>query len=124
MGTNFKAWSYSIARFKVMNHQKKKKRQSWLIFNDKVMDAIDETPYERDPDSLTSQRLLLKKCLSKLKAKDVELLKARYVHEEPLLQYSKKINRSSAGVRVTLHRLRTILRQCITENTPKKGVSR
>ena len=39
-GTNFAAWAYTIARFQVMAHQKKRKRQSWLCFDDALVELI------------------------------------------------------------------------------------
>lgn len=123
MGTNFKAWAFSIARFKVLNYQKKQKRHSWLIFNNDVLDALDQTDHNREPEHLSTQRIALRKCLSNLKPKDLALLKARYVLEKPLLEYSQEANRSEAGLRVSLHRLRTILKKCINTNLEKKGVT-
>lgn len=123
MDTSFKAWAFSIVRFKVLNYKKKQRNHGWLIFNNEVIDVLDHTDHERDPEHMTSQRIELRKCLSHLKPKDLALLKARYILEQPLMQYSKEVDRSEAGLRVTLHRLRAILRNCITTNLNGEGAT-
>ena len=111
-GSNFKAWSFAIARFEVLSQRKRQARDARLIFSDgldEVMaDEIASLSEEQD-----RRQQALKTCLGKLKAGERALLMHRYHEEAPLKAFAEQSGRSLGGLKVTLHRLRASLQACI-----------
>ncbi len=112
-GSNFIAWSFSIARFEVQNHKRKvQKTESHRVLNEELVAELSATciftPQESD-----SRIIALEHCLSKLNVKEYNLIKHRYHSNESLMSYSQSVGRPVGSLRVTLHRIRTALRGCI-----------
>ncbi len=111
LGTNFKAWIFSIARYEVLNHRKKDQRDR-LVFSEEMEDLIaDELPQRAAELDLKQEAL--QGCLLKLKPADRELIQHRYFEGTPLAEYSTRINRSVGSLKVTLHRIRNRLLHCV-----------
>ena len=113
LGTNFKAWAFSVARYEVLNYRKQQARDSRLVFGEELEQIIAEDRSERDDD--TEQRHeALKGCLEKLRQQDRELLLHRYTASAGTLdEFAERVGRSVGGLKVTLHRLRNALLGCI-----------
>ena len=115
IGTHFKAWIFSIARYEVLNQRKKQARDSRLIFSDEMEEIFaEELPAHTDDQE--RQHDALKSCLAKLRDQDRDLILHRYFERTPLKEYAEKVGRSLGGLKVTLHRLRAALQKCITAN--------
>lgn len=112
-GTNFKAWSFAIARFRVLEYRKKLQREHKLAFSAGLIDMLGEAWEQRDADSVERELRALDECLGGLRTKDRALIAARYDSQTPLAEYAKTDGRSEPSLRVALNRLRTILRDCI-----------
>lgn len=120
LGTNFKAWAFSVARFEVLTHLKKSKRGNWLVFREDLSETIaNETSESFDKQSAKLHQL--DQCVQKLKPADQELLKHRYLGNEGLQSYSEQTGRSVSALSVTLYRVRTALRNCIQQGLSSKG---
>lgn len=114
-GTNFKAWIFAIARFEVLNYRKKQARDSRLVFGEELEQLLADDICEADDDTLRRHEAL-GNCLQKLREKDRELLLHRYTRSAGSLQdYAGSTGRSVGGLKVTLHRLRTALSECISK---------
>ncbi|MGB0153824.1 MAG: sigma-70 family RNA polymerase sigma factor [Verrucomicrobiales bacterium] len=111
LGTNFKAWIFSIARYEVLNYRKKDSRDR-LVFSEEMEDLIANELPERAGDFDLKQEAL-KGCLQKLKPADRDLIQHRYFEGTPLAEYSSEINRSVGSLKVTLHRIRNRLLHCV-----------
>ena len=113
VGTNFKAWAFSIARFEVLNHRKKQARESRrLTFSDEMEDLIAAELPQR-VDDLEERQIALRGCMEKLKPADQELIQHRYLHRTPLAEYAAEIGRTAGSLKVSLFRLRSRLQKCI-----------
>lgn len=112
-GTNFKAWAFAVARYEVLNHRKKQARESRLMLSKELEETIAQEIAERSDDEHLRQEAL-QVCLDKLRPKDRELLMQRYGKEVTLKEYANHVDRSVNGLKVTLHRLRSRLLDCIT----------
>ncbi|MFC4991691.1 sigma-70 family RNA polymerase sigma factor [Rubritalea tangerina] len=112
-GSNFKAWAFTIARYRAMNHRKKQLRSKELVLDDKVIDVLETSLPEESSFQVERQQVALEQCLERLRDKDRELIQYRYSAETSVEEYSRKVGRSSASLRVTLNRLRDALRQCM-----------
>lgn len=123
-GTNFRAWAFTIARYRALEHRKKAQRDQGLMFDDQIMNLLDQTPHDWDAARLESKHRALEACLGKLKPKDRALITARYSSRTPLTEYSKHDGRSPGSLRVILNRLRNQLRGCIDAQLQAKGGAR
>ena len=120
MGTNFKAWIFSIARYEVLNFRKREARDARLVFSEELEETFAEELGASD--GLEHRRDALKGCLAKLRPKDRELLLHRYSREGTLADYSEKTGQSIGGLKVTLHRLRNALLSCVQKQMAAREI--
>ncbi|MCB1134019.1 MAG: sigma-70 family RNA polymerase sigma factor [Verrucomicrobiae bacterium] len=114
LGTDFRAWLFSIARLEVLAHRKAAARKSWLVIDDdltaRLADAMAtttrETPYEEF-------RPALERCLSLLKPIERSVVERFYFDGESLKSIAATNQRSDGAMKVALHRIRATLRRCI-----------
>ena len=112
LGTNFKAWAFSIARFEVLNYRKQQARDARLRFNDELEQTM-ANELTGESDLMEERHEALKGCLEELRPADRDLLLHRYSTTETLADFASAGGRSVGGLRVTLHRLRSALLECI-----------
>jgi RNA polymerase sigma-70 factor, ECF subfamily len=113
LGTNFKAWAFSVARYEVLNHRKQQARDSRLVFGEELEQVLAQDLVERD-DETERRHEALRGCLAKLRQQDRELLLHRYSSTSGTLDdFAQRMGRSVGGLKVTLHRLRNALLTCI-----------
>lgn len=118
MGTNFKAWALTIARYRSLEHRKKMKKNDILVFDDDLVEILSAPPKSNHPPQLELKLIALEDCLSQLPARDHELIKARYFTNTNLEDYAPQDGRSHGALRVALNRLRIKLRDCIDKKIP------
>jgi RNA polymerase sigma-70 factor (ECF subfamily) len=113
LGTNFRAWAFSVARYEVLNHRKQQARDSRLVFGVELEQVLADDLIER-PDDTERRQEALRRCLEKLRQQDRELLLHRYTATAGTLDdFAQRMGRSVGGLKVTLHRLRNALLGCI-----------
>lgn len=120
-GTSFKAWSFQVIRYHLMNHRRRLASKGWLVFDDDLVERISPA-LEADPEELECRHQALHLCLSKLRPKDRDLLQHRYASGAPLSDYAKAINRSPGTLKATLFNLRSNLRKCIERRFQEQGI--
>lgn len=119
-GTHFKAWAMAIARFEVLNHRKRQARDSRLHFSDELEETVAAELAEVS-DDLAERQAALRECMQSLKPASRELLMRRYATQQSLAEFASQLGRSVGGVKVTLHRLRTALAECIERRLVATG---
>jgi len=119
-GTNFRAWAFSIARFEVLNFRKKMARDSRRVFSDELEEIMAEEIAEHS-GGIDERQEALKHCLGKLRPADRELIRHRYDDGSPLRDFAARTGRSVGGLKVTLHRLRSALRDCVERQIGSEG---
>lgn len=112
IGTNFKAWAFSVVRFEVLNYRKKQARDAKLVFSDELELAMEQELASTNTQ-LDQQHEALQICLRKLRPKDRDLLLHRYASGGTLKDFADQFGRSVNGLKVTLHRLRNTLLECV-----------
>lgn len=112
--SNFRAWAFAVARFEVLAHLKKRKREGIVLLDDELLDMIaQEAP---DVLAASDRRLAaLERCLNKLRSQDRELLDHRYRSNLGLEEFAARVGRSVSALSVTLYRLRSNLRKCVQD---------
>lgn len=118
LGTNFTAWSFAIARYNVLEHRRKLRRDGRLIFNDDLLDTLAPEPEETLPSQLEERQAALEVCLGKLSPTDRELINYRYQRGHSVEEYATRSGKSAGALRVTLFRIRAALRKCIHRQIP------
>ena len=114
-GTNFGAWACTVARYKVLEHRRNEARRNGvLVFSDELAEILGEKGQTRPSDFQEDQILALNHCLSKMLPDNRRLLTLRYSAERGGLdQLAQETGRTNESLRVTLFRLRKVLRRCI-----------
>ena len=114
VGTNFIAWAFSIARYETKNHKRKlQRKQVTICLDEDLADELAEFCLLSPGDS-EIRMSALERCLTKLKKSELRLIKHRYSSDSTLKNYAESLNRPVGSLRVTLHRIRTGLRKCIS----------
>jgi RNA polymerase sigma-70 factor, ECF subfamily len=111
-GTNFKAWAFRFAHFQTLAYLKRVKNRDWLVFSEKLMEAMSDEACEV-LDEFEARSGALKNCLSKLSATDQELIRSHYQSGLPLAELGSRLGRTRAAIKQALLRIRRNLRTCI-----------
>ena len=120
LGTDFKKWSFRVARFEVLAHLKNCKRDHWLVFSGELAEIIADESEEKLSGSFDKMRHL-EKCISRLRPQDQSLLRHRYQAGNSLREYAQQVGRSVSTLSVTLYRLRVMLKDCVEKKLNEEG---
>ena len=118
-GTNFIAWSFKIARYEVMRQRDRTKRLGRMVLSDKLVEVLADTEESGKPDERLAA---LDGCMKRLTDTQRKLLHERYTPGHSLEQHSIDIGRSAGSLRMSLLRIREILKDCI-EKTLAREIS-
>lgn len=121
-GTNFRAWAFECAKWTMRAYFKEKQRKNWLIVDEELTRAVTERMIERLPKSPDAPQAALRACLERLRPMDRDLVVSHYEEGETLAECSKRCGRSPGTLKVTLFRLRAVLRRCITDRLVMGGL--
>ena len=113
VGTNFKAWMFSIAKFKVMSVWRDRKRQKeWGVPEDVLVKLVEEAA-DSAVEEQSPRREVLGECLDQLRPEDRGLVLRRYFDGGRIKEIASDLGRSADSVKVSLHRIRLVLRACV-----------
>ncbi len=108
-GTNFFAWVSSIARLKVLENFRLRKRAN-VLSEAAIIALSEDAPC---PDSMRQREVALENCLEKLTPKIRDLLWRRYNRRQSSDEMAESTGMTSNAVRVALSKARVALRDCI-----------
>lgn len=120
IGTNFKAWAFSIARWETKAWLTEQRRQNWLVFDDSVIDSLFNEFVAISGEEEREIVRSLRHCLAKLSEKQRNLVLNYYQQGQSMRECAAKTKRSEGSLRVTLFRIRGVLRRCIQTHTLAK----
>jgi RNA polymerase sigma-70 factor (ECF subfamily) len=120
-GTDFWAWASTVARYQVLTHCKRLKRDK-LVFSEALMATITEEASQR-VDEFDARREALATCLAKLPPPQRQLLELRYGPKASIDDIAASLERTAGSIRQALFRIRAALLTCIEkrlalESTP------
>ena len=117
LGTNFAAWSSTVAHYQILSYRKSLSRDR-LVFTDEVMASIDE----RENGSEMREGVLshLRYCLEAMSSDNQVFIKLRYEGGLSMEQIATEVGKKVVTVRVKLHRLRRSLRDCVQNRLQEK----
>ena len=109
-GTNFVAWACGIARLKVLENFRQRKRAT--VLSEAAIIALSEVAPPGEIIGL--QELALSHCLEKLAPKSRDLLWRRYSGRQSSEEMADALGMTSTAVRVALSKARAFLRDCVS----------
>ena len=113
-GSDFGAWACTVARYGVRTYFKRQQRSRRLLGDDvveAVMAKLSQTPAEAD-----RRQELLARCMKKLGADAIELLRRCYIDRQKIKDVAAALNRSLTGTYSALSRIRRDLFDCVQES--------
>lgn len=114
-GSDFPAWARTIARYAVRKHVTAGRRKPLLLSDD--VEEIILARIAGTPRHQADRRLeMLAKCVRKLGADALDLLRRRYVDERKVIEVAADTGRSPAGTYQALSRIRRELLDCVREH--------
>lgn len=108
-GTNFAAWACGIARLKVLENLRQRKRAT--VLSEAAIIALAEDAPE--PEVMAERERALDRCVERLAPKARDLLWRRYSRRQSSEEMAASVNMTSTAVRVALTKARAFLRNCV-----------
>lgn len=109
-GTNFVAWACGVARLKVLENFRQRKRAN-VLSEAAIIALTEEAP---SPQFISETESALESCLARLAPKVRDLLWRRYSRRQSSTEMAEAAGMTSTAVRVALTKARQALRDCIT----------
>ena len=119
-GSNFRAWAFTVARNKVMQHRERSHRAGRFVWSPTAIDSIEEYQLEKAPEYLEARLLALQVCLKGLKSSEQQLIRKRYAAD--LRSADGESATLNGTVRVLLCRIRRKLRDCVEKRMRWRGL--
>ncbi len=110
-GTDFRAWVFQIAYYRVRKHYDRKRRDG-LSFSNELLDELS-LMHHRHSDVLEERRAALPSCIEKLPPQDQELVDLVYGQGVAVAQVAERMERKITSVYRSLRRIRQLLFSCI-----------
>ena len=121
LGTNFTAWSFAVARFRVLEHRRKVQRRNEFAFHEELAEQLAFNEEDLAPDRTEMRSTALEACMKRLSPKHRELIELRYDRAVSIKDFARENGRSAGSIRVTLHQIRANLRKCINRRLRLEG---
>ncbi len=118
-GSDFRAWAFQIAHYKVLNFRQRRGRRPQL-FGDGLVEKLAGERLVLD-EALEARCGALADCYQKLSAEDRELLDLRYAEEATVPAVAAQTGRSIDFVYKALRRIHGALYQCIDDALQERG---
>jgi len=116
LGTNFLAWVRKIARYKVLEHLRARKRADKRTLSD---ETIERLANQSEPffDQWHERRSALQVCLGRLSDSARRLVDLRYAEGKALAEIAEAVGWTAKAVKTGLSRARKVLRDCVALRT-------
>ncbi|MFT5466545.1 MAG: RNA polymerase sigma-70 factor (ECF subfamily) [Verrucomicrobiales bacterium] len=111
-GTNFKAWAFAIARFKVLELLRRNRRDQNRL-SDEVIEQLAAEAEDPNPGQDSATMRALAKCLEKLAPKPRKMIELQYQDELKPAVIAERLGWEPNAIYVALSRARSSLRKCI-----------
>ena len=109
-GTNFVAWACAVARLKVLENLRQRKRVT-VLSEAAIIALTEDAP---SPQIISETESALESCLARLAPKVRDLLWRRYSRRQSSTEMAQAAGMTPNAVRVALTKARQALRDCIT----------
>ncbi len=110
-GTDFRAWVFQIAFYRVRKHYERRRRDG-LSFSNELLDELSRM-HEQRSDLLEERRAVLPSCIARLSHPDRQLLDMVYGQGVPVPEIAQRTQRQTTSIYRSLRRIRQLLFSCI-----------
>jgi RNA polymerase sigma-70 factor, ECF subfamily len=117
MGSNFKAWMFSVARFKVMALWRDQKRRKVFSIPEETLNLFIEEAEEVCYAAEDPRHAALRQCIQQLAPGDRGLILRCYFDGYSLKRVAEEVGRKAENLKGSLHRIRLMLRTCVRRKT-------
>lgn len=114
IGTQFKSWMFSVAKYKVMSVWRDQSRSIETALPEEMLVQLLEKAESGGFVHTEEKFEALRSCLRALKPTDHKIILQRYMEEESIAKISQQYGRTSESMKTTLHRIRISLKGCIS----------
>lgn len=108
-GSNFIAWAFTIARFKLIEARRRRAKVEWL--SDEMLDVLAASA--PDEKFFEARLLALRGCLERLAPRAQEIVRLRYQSERGPEEIARMLAWTPNAVNVALSKARAWLRDCV-----------
>lgn len=112
IGTDFLAWSVTVARFEVLRYFRSRKAAGKFHFDERLQQVI-EAESTSCLDNFDDRIDMLRQCLKKLSTGEANLLKMRYEQELTFARIGHRLGLSSVAVFKQIGKIHDRLVHCI-----------
>lgn len=120
-GTNFRAWTFAIAKNVMRSHHNRLKRDCKPEFDENLTDLIADTWFQRESAELSQKEVAFDHCLRTLDQEEWALINARYSRHDSLEAHAAATSRPASTLRASLCRIREKLRACVSRRIKMEG---
>lgn len=120
IGTNFAAWSATVARFRVLKFLERRPRPK-VAFSEAAHSHLLQVAAEADPQQQDARREALALCVEKLPERQRTLVWEVYSGKAQVAQVAGKLRRTTHSVYSSLRHIRAILLRCVEDALAKEG---
>lgn len=114
LGTNFAAWSATVARFRVLKYFERRPPSS-AAFSEAAHARLLEVAAAADPHEEDARREALAACVEKLHERQRSLLWEVYSGKVQVAQLARTLHRTTHSIYSSLRHIRNILLRCVDE---------
>lgn len=108
-GTNFRAWLFTIGRYKALQSMRERKCEGLLS-----PDVLEAMTSELEMMNDFEERVdCLRLCIDSLPPHGKDMISLRYIHGKSLPEMAEVLSVKTNSIKVMLSRYRAILRNCI-----------
>jgi RNA polymerase sigma-70 factor (ECF subfamily) len=114
---SFTSWALGIARNRLLKYYRSRARDRLVLSEaalGKLADALERVEHEAE-----DRRIALRACLERIEGRRRTVLELRYGENAKVMAIAQQLQMSPDAVSVMLHRIRTILYECIQRQLAK-----
>lgn len=113
VGTSFKAWMFSVAKFEVLSAWRdRKRRKEWTVPESVLLKLLEEG-VESATEPSRERIEVLRECLAQLPSNDRALIVRRYFDRRKVKDVAAEAGKGADSVKMSLYRIRLALGSCV-----------
>jgi RNA polymerase sigma-70 factor, ECF subfamily len=120
LGTNFRGWYVTIARFEAMRLRKKLQRNP-IVFSETVCELLADTALEMDESDSVVKMRALEHCLSKLNEVQRKIVLMAHTPGVVIRSMAESAGKSEEAMYKQVQRLRVTLLECIKKSIKQEN---